>query len=168
MHIISRSTLLQVIREEYLSEVRMNDEGNRTRPQVEMRAALSNSLSRFCSHEEIGECWGGRDRTTIIHACRMHEQYWRFSQLYRLCFDASEKIVDKYSMNLLSTSTRRVGRGMSLPVKAMNSLSNELLELQRAITTCTDKIDILMEERRDLQRKYDFLRNPNSEYEVIA
>jgi transposase-like protein len=50
----------------------------------------------------------------------------------------------------------------------MNSLSNELLELQRAITTCTDKIDVLMEERRDLQRKYDFLRNPNSEYEVIA
>ena len=98
----------------------------------------------------------------------MHEQYWRFSQLYRLCFDASEKIVDKYSMNLLSSSTRRVGRGMSLPVKAMNSLSNELLELQRAIITCTDKIDILMEETRDLQRKYDFLRNPNDEYEVIA
>ena len=164
-----RNKLLVQIRDEYLSKLEIENfnewNGSRKRECVEIRGALMKSLHRFCSDSEIGESWG-KHRTTVIHSCRQHESYWRFSNIYRMYYPISEDLVSKYSKKLLSTSPRRVGSGrMSMSVRSNNSLENELLILRVEVDKRTDAIDKLNQEIHDIQKKIKILNAPEKEIE---
>jgi len=164
-----RDKLLIEIRDEYLKRLEVEDfnewNGSRKRKCVEIRGALMKSLHRFCSDTEIGDSWG-KHRTTVLHSCRQHESYWRFSNIYRMYYSVSEQLVSKYSKKLLSTSPRRVGVGrMSMSVRSSNSLENELLRLRVEVDKRTDTIDRLNQEIHDIEKKIKILNAPEKEIE---
>ena len=84
--------------------------------------------------------------------------YWRSSPLYRNCYIIAEQLVDKHSLDLLSTTNKRMGRGgRSDVLTTRNTLQNELMTLRLEADELTDEIDRLMRERDRIRTRINIL-----------
>ena len=156
-HTDTREKLIYKIKEEYLELVQMDDEDTRKREFVEMRAALMNNMMRVCQDNEVAAQWG-KHRPTTYHARKSHTMYWRSSPLYRNCYIIAEQLVDKHSLDLLSTTNKRMGRGgRSDVLTTRNTLQNELMTLRLEADELTDEIDRLMRERDRIRTRINIL-----------
>jgi hypothetical protein len=83
--------IFQETLDEFHKSVGHESEGNRCRPNVEMRAAFANAVNPYFHYTDTANLFD-LHRTTIYHYIRNHETYHKYSSDYRLWYSIASRI----------------------------------------------------------------------------
>lgn len=119
---------------------RINDQpgDDRTSRNVEMRAALSNAMAKYCHYRDIANLWG-KDRSTVYNLVRKHDAYMMTSESYRVWYDVAKNIVEeKFDQITPKHLPSKKKRGMT-PSEQIMAITGTIKILQNHLKSIEDE-----------------------------